>query len=140
MADNITVEDVRHYLLDNSPEDNDLLVDLAFSDTEIKQAMQRAARDYNSVPPRVNNADPDCLDATTNMFLDGIAKHLYIAELSRSTRNDLDYTAGGVTTNIEQKRIEHLKTLIKMHGDFFLEAAHNTKLLINIEDAFGQVG
>ena len=133
----ITVEDVRHFMMDRTTDDNDLLVDLAYSDDEIKQAMVRAARDFNSVPPLVVTANPEYLDAQTNLFLDGIAKHLYMASMSKSMRNDMDYTAGGVSTNIEQKRIEHMKFLIQMHDQRFKEMATTYKVAINIAEGFG---
>ncbi len=133
----ITVEDVRHYLLDRTPDDNDLLVDLAYDDNDIRQAMVYAARDYNSIPPLVASASPECLPAYNNMFLDCIVKHLYIMSIAQLTRNDIDYTAGGVGTNIVQKRIAHLRDLIAFHQQQFVEAAKNQKLLMNIDEAFG---
>ena len=133
----ITVEDVRHYLMDRTPDDNDLLVDLAYDDNEIRQAMVYSARDYNSVPPQVSCASPECLPAHTNMFLDCIVKHLYIMSIAQLTRNDIDYTAGGVETNIVKKRIVHLRDLIAFHQQQFIETATNQKLLINIDNAFG---
>lgn len=132
----ITVEDVRHYILDHGPDDNDVLADLMSDDNEIRQAMVRAARDYNSVPPRAASANPDRLSAHTNMFLDGIVKHLYLAELAKLTRNDMDYSAGGVTANIVQKRIQHLRDLVQYHDREFKEAARNEKYLINLNAGF----
>jgi hypothetical protein len=57
--------------------------------------------------------------------------------IAQLTRNDIDYTAGGVNTNIVRKRIEHLRDLIAFHQQQFITAATNEKLLINIDDAFG---
>ena len=133
----ITVEDVRHYIMDRTPDDNDLLVDIAFDNNEIRQAMVYAARDYNSIPPLVAFVSPEYLPARTNMFLDCIVKHLYIMSLAQLTRNDVDYTSGGVATNLVGKRISHLRDLIAFHQQQFIEAASNEKLLINIDDAFG---
>jgi hypothetical protein len=52
----------------------------------------------------------------------------------------MDYTAGNVTTNIVQKQIGHLQNLIKMHRDFFREAALAQKVFINHSLAWGQIG
>lgn len=131
----ITIEDVRHYMMDRTPDDNG--VDLEYSNDEIRQAMIRAARDYNSLPPRVSDADPDRLSARTNMFLDAIAAQLYTATLAKLTRNDIDYTAGGVSTNINAKRIMHLRELIQTHRNLFREAAQQEKIAINLDDAYG---
>lgn len=136
MADYITSDDVRHFIFDRNIQDNDLLLDLNFSEEEVRHAMVRAAREYNSVPPFVHMVDPAWLPADTNIFLDGIAMHLYIGELSKLMRNDIDYNTGNVTTNLVAKRIEHLKELIKMHSERFVTAAKNVKLTANIHAAF----
>lgn len=133
----ITVEDVRHYIMDRTLDDNDLLADIAYTDDEIRQAMVYAARDYNSVPPAVSMVTPDCLPAHTNMLLDAVVKNLYIMTLAQLTRNDLDYTAGGVGANMDAKRIGHLRDLIALHQDKFFTAARDEKIRINIDDAYG---
>jgi len=140
MASYITEEDVRNYILDRTLEDNELQLDLTFSPEDISNAMVRAARDYNSLPPFVGGVEASKLPNDTNMFLDGIAAQLYISRLSKLSRNDMDYTAGNVTTNIVQKQIGHLQNLIKMHRDFFREAALAQKVFINHSLAWGQIG
>ena len=136
----ITAEDVRNYILDRSQADNSLTMDLHFSDREVADAMMRCARDYNSIPPLIGWVDPEKLPGDTNIFLDGTAKQLCISELSKLCRQDFDYTAGGVTTNIAAKRIEHLKMLIKLFGDQFVTAAAAAKMAINLRSAYGKVG
>ena len=141
MASNyITVEDVRLYILDRTLEDNDLDKDLAFSDPEIISAMERAAREYRSITPYVGGADASCLSKETNMFLDAITQQLYIAEINRASRNDIDYDAGGVTTNLEAKRIEHFRRLSSEHGERFREAAKALKIFQNWRAGFGKIG
>ena len=132
----ITADDVRMFIMDRSVDDNDLLMDLAYDDKEISNAMVRAAREYNSIPPLCSFADPDTLDATTNMFLDAIATQLYLSTLNKLMRNDIDYNAGGVTTNIVAKRIGHLKELINLHQGRFTEAASSFKKAVNISQGF----
>jgi len=132
----ITIEDVRLFILDRTIDDNDLILDLAYDDSEISNAMVRAAREYNGIPPLCSFADPDALSADTNMFLDGIAAQLYISTLSKLMRNDIDYNSGGVTTNIVAKRIGHLKELIKLHQDRFMQTASDHKKFINIGQGF----
>jgi hypothetical protein len=142
MASNtcITVEDIRLYILDRTIEDNDMDKDLSFSDEEIIAAMERAAREYNSIPPYVGCVEADALPKNTNMFFDATVQQLYIAELNRMSRNDIDYDAGGVSTNLEAKRIEHLKQLSRDHGERFREAATNLKIHTNWMDGFGKIG
>ena len=141
MASNyITVDDIRMYILDRFISDNELDKDLSFGDEEILAAMERAAREYNSIPPYVNGARADCLPKDTNMFFDAIVQQLYIAELNRAKRNDIDYDAGGVVTSLEAKRIKHLEDLAKDHGERFREAAQNRKIFINYSNGFGPIG
>lgn len=141
MASNhITVEDIRLFILDRSIEDNDLDKDLSFTEDEIIAAMERAAREYNSVPPYVNGMRADCMPKDTNMMFNATVQQLYIAEVNRLCRNDLDYDAGGVTTNLEAKRIEHLRRLAKEHGEMFVNEATSRKVHLNWRDGFGALG
>jgi hypothetical protein len=133
----ITTDDVRKYILDRSIEDNNLDLDLAFGDDEIANAMKGAIRDYNSIPPLIGILeDPTQLPGDTNIFLDATAKHLYLAKLAQLTREDIDYTSGGVTANLVAKRIGHLQELIKLHDELFREPAKDRKLAANLMRAF----
>jgi hypothetical protein len=136
----ITIEDVRNFIWDRSSEDNQIELDLAFSDDEIRDAMRRAAREYNSVPPYVSHADPAKLEADTNIFLDAIAMQLYISRISRMQRNDIDYTAGGMQVELEKKQIGYMKEMIPFHKERFLDAAKAQKVFRNLRRAFGRVG
>jgi hypothetical protein len=132
----ITSEDIRMFIFDRTIEDNDLLLDLNFSEAEIQNAMIRAAREYASIPPYTSIVNPACLPGDTNMFLDGVVAQLYLSEMSKLMRNDIDYTSGNVTTNIVTKRIGHLKELFKLHQERFLTAAKPWKLTENINQGF----
>lgn len=136
MADCITADDVRNFIFDRNIQDNDLLLDLNFSESEIQDAMVRVAREFNSIPPYVSSVSPSYLPADTNIFLDGIAVQLYISELSKLTRNDIDYNSGNVTTNLVAKRIGHLKELIKLHQERFMTAAKQLKIYQNVSNGF----
>ena len=136
----ITAIDVREYILDRSIADNALDLDLTFDDAEIISAMKRAAREFNSIPPFVSRVNPDQLPDDTNLFLDAIAVQLYISRLSKLQRSDIDYTAGGVTTNLVAKQLEHLQSGIKFHDERFRSAATALKIGINLQQAYGQVG
>jgi len=132
----ITNEDVRLYILDRSIEDNDLDLDLSFSDQEIASAMQRASRAWNSIPPFVSQVIWPHLPADTNVFLDATAEQLYLSLISKLQRNDIDYTAGGVGTNIVSKRIEHLKWQIKECRERWMAVARDIKVTRNINQAY----
>jgi len=141
MSSYITVEEVRHYILDRSPDDNEIDFDLAFTDEEIGNAMKYAARDYASIPPMIGGApDPNRLPGDYMLFLDGIIHHLYRMKVSQLSRNDIDYSAGGVGANIVAKRIERLSLLSDRHEERFRQQATDIKKTKNLRRAFGRVG
>jgi len=135
----LSTEDVRNFMLDRSISDNVMSLDV-FSDEDIQQAMQRTSRDYNSIPPFLGNVYGNRLPSSNIMFLLGVAKQVYLAQLQQLMRNDIDYTAGGVTTNLAAKKIEHYKYLIKELGAEFEQKVYQFKLRINIGRAFGRIG
>ena len=132
----ITLEDIRQYVADASIADNELAMDFTFSNEDIASAMRSAARSYNSIPPLIGNVNPDCLPADTNLFFDGVAMHLCMVEYQRRTKADIDYSAGGVITNLVAKRIIHLQGLIKMFRERFEAAAQALKLSQNIRAGY----
>lgn len=131
----LTEKDVRAYVADSTVADNDGLP-LYFSPAEIAEAMKRAARAFNSIPPLILRVSGDALPDDTNMFLDAAAAQLFTAELNKLTRRDIDYSAGGVQSPIERARINHLKDLIKFHTELFTAAAKAFKMTQNIARAF----
>lgn len=133
----LQIQDVRDYVWDRSLDDNYLELDLTFSDDEILNAMKRAAREFNSIPPYVSKVEPARLPNDTNIFLDATVAQLYISRLNQLSRDDIDYTAGGVSTNLVQKQIEHMRLLGREHQARFKEAAANYKITRNLRDAFG---
>lgn len=136
----ITVEDVRHYILDRDPSDNEFHRDLQFSEDEIHVAMERAAREYNSIPPPIGGFRGDCLPKSTNMMFDAIVDALYTAEAGRLARNEVDYDAGGVRTDLTGKQIEWLRQLAAEARGRFVEAASHYKIQRNLAQAFGPLG
>lgn len=131
----ITEKDVRAYVADSTVADNDGLP-LYFSSEEIADAMKRAARAFNSIPPLILFVTADALPDDTNIFLDATAAQLFTSELNKLTRRDIDYSAGGVQSPIERARINHLKNLIDFHTKLFTEAAKAYKVSQNINRAY----
>lgn len=136
----ITEEDVRNFILDRTIEDNELQLDLTYSSEEVADAMMRAARDFNSLPPFVCTVHPGALPGDTNVFLYGTAYQLFLSRISKLSRNDIDYTAGNVGTNPVAKQIAHLKDLAKLMKEEFTTQAQHLKVAINVRETFGQIG
>lgn len=137
----LTVEDIRYAVMDRTPEDNELEFDLAFTDEEIALAMRHAAMDFNTIPPIGGMmADPSMLPACYSTFLDGTIAKLYTTLLAKLRRNDMDYTAGGVSANIVQKRIQHFERARQEHNEAFRTSARDLKITYNLSRIGGRVG
>ncbi len=136
----LTEADVRNFILDRTIMDNELQMDLTFSAEEIGDAMMRAAREFNSTPPYVMEVHPTALPGESNLFLYGTAAQLYLSRIAKLSRNDVDYSAGNITTNIVNKQIAHLKDLYKLNQEEFKLQATQMKIAYNVRSCFGQVG
>lgn len=133
----LTTQDVRDFLMDRSLDDNELGGDLEYDDEEIEQAMRRAAREYNSIPPLgVGSVHAQNLPSHDNILLEAVAEQLCRTTIHRLRRQDLDYTAGGVGVNLVAKRIEHLRIQIDEHRQAWEPRAREKKLTINNNLAF----
>lgn len=137
----LTIEDVRLFLLDRGPDDNEISIDLTFSDAEITNAMVRAAREYNSIPPLfVETVNPDALPTDTNMFLYGTAAQALLSRKAKLMRNDIDYQAGNVQVSPVRKELGYIDSLQKELKDSFIIEARQRKLTLNVLNGFGEIG
>lgn len=137
----LTIEDVRLFLLDRGPDDNEISIDLTFSDAEIANAMVRAAREYNSIPPLfVEQVSPDYLPMDTNMFLYATAAQALLSRKAKLMRNDIDYQAGNVQVSPVRKELSYIDGLQKELKDNFIMEARQRKLSLNVLNGFGEIG
>lgn len=136
MSKYLTVEEMRHFMMDRSAQDNELYRDIAYSDEEILKAMERAARSYNSIPPLVHRVRSNQLPLDTLMFFHATAEQLLISTLSKLRRNDIQYEGGGITTNLVAARIRHFEKEIQEHRDLFRREAYDAKLQRNLNMAY----
>lgn len=133
----VTADSIRSFIRDRSADDNDLELDLMFTDEEILDAMKSAARAYNSIPPLgVSSANPDRLPDNTNLFYHATAEYLFRTWVTGMRRNDMDYTAGGVAANLVRRRIEHMQNEIKEHRELWEREARDRKNYINLNRAY----
>lgn len=130
------VAHLRHFMMDRNLGDNDLLMDLQFSDDEIGFAMERMVDHYNGLPPRCENLSVQSLPREFFVYA-GVGYHLHLALMMKLMRNDVDYNAGGIAVEVTKRRIDHLKTLLPLLKEEFTELACLRKRTINVEDAYG---
>lgn len=94
--------DIRMWLRDNEPELNTLLDDYEFSPEEIRQAITYAQDYWNEQPPYIGN-----IDYGRNPFrfhlLQGTVGNLLFMAANRYRRNHLQYQAGGLAVDDQNK-------------------------------------
>lgn len=101
--DAITAMDVRLAVMDTSPEANQLLDDLEFSDMMIYHAVERAINEWNETPPGLEKK----YDATNFPFKEALIKGavgFLMQEVSyRYNRNRMQYNAAGLQLDTNDK-------------------------------------
>ena len=98
----LTDLDVRIWLRDNDPDANLLLDDFEFSPEEIRTAFTLAVDYWNDQPPAIGNYDYDKFPWRSQL-LRGTAGNLLYMAARRYDRNNLQYCAGGVTIDDQNK-------------------------------------
>lgn len=133
----ITNNDLRAFVLDQSVENNLLDLDLTWSDSEILEAKRRCAMHYNSIDPAVDSLRVDPFRMPNEYpFLVGTAYQMYLSKLQQYQRNDLDYTIGGVQSNLFSKRIEHFTKMLSFLREEFEVKANTLKVSQNLNNAW----
>lgn len=135
----ITVDRVRRYIKDRTPDDNSIDCDLAFSDEEIMEAMGYAAERYNEMEPLgVDMVFGNCLPKS-NLFLNLIAEQIYISERQKLARNQMKWSTGGTTVDLEKVRFDIYGQLAKeCHAEWYA-MAKSRKAEINRNESYGFV-
>ena len=126
------VAEIRMYLRDTYPEENYLLEGLEFQDTEIAMAVERAIRYFNEVPPHL-----DLFRATTNNFqwryhlLEGVLGQLYRIAANSDRKNNLQYSAGGLSVNDVSKEQNYLQAS-QLHWQSYQQFVESKKYELNM--------
>ena len=131
----VDVQDVRDFIFDRTLDDNQIALDLVFSDEEITNAMRFAAMRYNETTPYVDTINPAYVPYGM-MFLNGIAYGLYLSKLQSLSRQDLTYQAGNMTIDAIKPQIGHLQNYVKLFKEDFERMVKERKLSINISNCF----
>lgn len=134
----VTIELVREELQDRVPGDNSIDCDQFFSDEEILHAMERAAAAYNSMAPiGVMVVHPKCMPTTTNVFLDATISRLLGTAIHKLSRNQMDWSTGGVSVSLEKPRMQAFQQLKQELEQSWRAAAKEMKAQANIQQAWG---
>lgn len=98
----LTDVDVRVWLRDNDPDANLLLDDYQFTTEEIRAAMTHAVDYWNETPPYVGAYDYDKFPYRYAL-LRGTAANLLFMAAHAYRRNQLQYSAGGLSVDDQNK-------------------------------------
>lgn len=98
----LTDLDVRIWLRDNDPDANVLLDTFEFEPEEIRHAMTLTVDYYNETPPFLGRYDYDKFPWRFHL-LQGTAANLLFMAAHRYRRNHLNYSAGGVSVDDQNK-------------------------------------
>lgn len=98
----LTDLDVRIWLRDNDPEANLLLSDFEFEPEEIRTAMTLTVDYWNDQPPYIRTYDYDKFPWRSQL-LEGTAGNLLYIAANRYRRNALQYNAGGLSIQDQEK-------------------------------------
>jgi len=137
MGSILTIDDVRHFMMDRTVQDNEIDLELLFDDVMIKKAMEYAVKTYNSIPPFCEQGiSPDRIPFIDDTFLYGVAYHLYLMLIQKGIKNELPYTAGGTGVDIDNKRIQQYKEQAQNMRAEFVDKATKIKHAKNIRQAW----
>jgi hypothetical protein len=134
-----SIAEIRLHLRDSSPSESFLLDNLMFDDAEIALAIARPVQYWNETPP--------FLDAvfTTQTFpwryhwLEGICANLFFMVAEQFRRNQLSYSAAGVTLD-DQNKEPNYERAGQARWQTYREWVRATKAAINLEGGYGVVG
>lgn len=133
------VSEVRLRMRDNSPEDNPLLNTLEFDLSEICEAMLHCVRQWNTMQPPINLRFNTTNFPNPYVLMDGVMGDLYLSAAKHYRRNQLSYTAGGVSVDDKNKAQEYEVTGDKMIQEY-LKWVRMTKIQINKQAWDGSMG
>lgn len=133
----LTEVDVRIWLRDNDPEMNTLIDQEEFSSEEIRTALTLTADYWNETPPFTSRYDYDKFPWRYHL-LQGAAANLLFMAAHRYRRNHLNYNAGGVSVDDQNKYQQYDVAGDKLWADF-KKWVSDTKKAANAEAGWGSV-
>lgn len=134
----ITVPEVRLAVRDQCPEANFLIDATDYKVEEIMWAIRRPVEYFNEVPPPVATFRPSNFPYRYH-WMQGTIGELLIMVGTWLRRNDLDYSAGGVTV-MDTKKWDFYMNRGKELQKEFKDFAKQKKIEINIQGGYGSIG
>ena len=130
---------IRTYLRDNAPEDNPLLNNFEFDVSEIVQSMVKCVEHWNTMQPTVRKSFNTNNFLNPTVLISGVMGELYFIAAKHYRRNQLAYTAGGLSVDDKNKAQEYESIGDRMIQEY-LKWCRMTKVAINKEAWDGSFG
>jgi hypothetical protein len=135
--DPISIAEVRLVIRDTCAENNYLLDDIEYTDIEIWHAIRRPVDVWNETPPPVSYYTYSNFPFRAN-WVEATIGYLLKSAAHRYRRNDLQYSASGVTV-ADQAKYQQYDAAGNERIKLFLDWMRAVKVAQNIEGAFGAV-
>ena len=130
---------IRTYLRDNAPEDNPLLNTLEFDNSEIIQSMLKCVEQWNTMQPRIRQTYNTNNFLNPTALINGVMGELYLIAAKHYRRNQLAYSAGGLSVDDKNKAQEYEVAGDRMLQDY-IKWCKMTKVELNKEAWDGSFG
>jgi hypothetical protein len=133
-----SVAEIRLHLRDSSPAESYLLENLMFDDAEIALAIARPVQYWNEIPPPLDQVYNTQNFPFRYHWLEGICANLFLMVAEQFRRNQLDYQAGGMAVNDQNKEANYERAG-QARWQAYREWVRATKASINLEGCWGEV-
>jgi hypothetical protein len=134
-----SVQDIRLSLRDNSNADNTLLDDVEFDSSEIAQAVLRPIQFWNEIPPPINPLLTTKTYPFKEIWLLGIQAYLLETAAHNYRRNQLAYSAGGISVDDKNKEQAYSAASARLMQRF-QDMTRAKKIEVNISLFSGSIG
>lgn len=135
----LTPSDVRTWLVDETPQDNELLQDIDFSEGQIRLAMKLAASAFNDMEPRILFVEQNKLPLA-EWSICAVQEQLYRMRLNQLERNAVVYQAGNVGFDEDNARITNLRDALGRISEGWRTTARAMKMRRNLSECYGDLG
>jgi hypothetical protein len=130
---------IRTYLRDSAPEDNPLLNNFEFDVSEIVQSMVKCVEHWNTMQPTVRQTFNTNNFLNPTVLITGVMGELYFIAAKHYRRNQLAYTAGGLSVDDKNKAQEYEAIGDRMFQEY-VKWCRMVKIQINKEAWDGTFG
>jgi hypothetical protein len=134
-----TIQEIRLGLRDNASADNVLIDDVEFDAAEISQAVLRPIQYWNEIPPPIRPIQTTKTFPFREMWMLGIQAYLLEIASHNYRRNQLSYSAGGVSVDDKNKEQPYAAASARLIQRF-QEMCRAKKVEINISLFSGSLG